>query len=150
MKLISFYLKIFRFWWWNFLYILLIFLMSQHAVSVVLSSVCHYRNEWHLRDLQVSKHVVSLEPSSLLHYRFYLGFICCHLRAARTNVSFYHYWSSGRVRGWDQVKVAQFQRHPHPLPSPAPPHTLVIYFWPFQGGTFIVVLFFKCSVVLHL
>ena len=41
--------------------------------------------------------------------------------------------------GWDPIKA---------IPLPPLPH--VIYYWPYQGGTFIMVLFVKYSVVFHL
>ena len=40
------------------------------------------------------------------------------------------------IKGWDPVKL------PYAVP--------VIYYGLFQGGTFTVILFVKCSVVLHL
>ena len=46
--------------------------------------------------------------------------------------------------GLDPVKRASAPRHP------ALSHTPVICYWPFQGATFILVLFVKCSVVFHL
>ena len=42
---------------------------------------------------------------------------------------------------WDAVKL----KPPHPLP----PTPSVIHYWPFQGGTFTVVLFVNCYVVFH-
>ena len=41
---------------------------------------------------------------------------------------------------WDPIKIAL---------APSSPSTPVIHYWPFQGGTFIVVHFIYCIVVFH-
>ena len=57
------------------------------------------------------------------------------LHADRINIYFTTMGAEGEGR--DPVKLALAT-----IPPPPRHHTPVIYYWPFQGGTFIVVLFY--------
>ena len=76
-----------------------------------------------------------------LHYWLYLWLICCPwwlmgelecINVNRPNICFYHYGS------WEWG-----------LGSHKTSFSRVTYYWPFRGGTFIVLLFVKWSVMFH-
>ena len=61
------------------------------------------------------------------------------LHSDRANICFYHYGSCGQELKSRKASLIQ-------LPTPLPPPPVICY-CPFQGGSFIVIFFVKCSVV---
>ena len=82
------------------------------------------------------------------HLCFIIGSICylssypqwfrdeLDLHTDRTNICFYHYGSWG----W-ACRSLKANLSPH--------LALIIHYWPFQGGSFIVILFVNCYVAFH-
>ena len=69
------------------------------------------------------------------------------LHTDRKNICFYHYECWGQVLGSRKANLNP--RRPSPRrPSPSAPSLRSIHYWPFQCGTFIVILFFLSLVIL--
>ena len=91
-----------------------------------------------------AKSHVSVESSSLLHHSIYLWFICFtwwsideleNLHADRTTVCF---------EPWQKLRARSGARKTGL--SPPPP---VFLYWPFQGGTSVVVTYCSCCLCLY-